>query len=110
MAFGRRAQWEALRTRAASSFTGSYQTLGTPLGHPAILLKISNNTSVDITISLDGTTDQIFIPDGTFTLYDINTNHQDENVFAAAKNTQFYVKGAMGTGDVYLEVIYSYRA
>lgn len=109
MAYGRRAQWEEIRTRAASTFNGSYQTLGSVLAHPAVLLKIINNSSVDVTISLDGSTDQIFIPDGTFTLYDINTNHQDENIFAAAAGTQFYVKGANGTGSVYLEVVYSYR-
>ena len=98
---------ETLRSRAASSFTGSYQTLGSVLSNMSRILKITNNTSVDVTISWDGTNDHEFLPIGTFVLLDETANAVPQSMLAAAKGTQFYVKAAAGTGTVYLSTYYA---
>lgn len=106
MSFAVRLLPEALRTVAASGFTGSYQTFGTPLAHQAALVKFVNNTSVTVTVSWNGTTDHDVYPMGSFTIYDVTSNTQRENGLYIAKGTQFYVKAAAGTGSIYLIVLY----
>lgn len=101
----RRAEYLDRQSRDASTFTGSYQTLGSALASPACLVKIVNNTTVDIDVSVDGVTDQDFVPAGSFFLYDLRANHGQEFDFVFQKGTQFYVNAAAGTGDVYLVAI-----
>lgn len=97
---------ETLRSRDSSTFTGSYQTLGSTLSHPGVLVKIVNNSTVAATISFDGVNDHDFIPANSFALYDIETNHGTYEQLSIAQFTQFYVKGSAGTGSVYLTVFY----
>lgn len=102
-----RITWEPLRSRAASTFTGSYQTLGTPLANPSFICKLVNNTSVDVTISIDGTTDIDIAPAGSFWLYDESKYISSTGpCIAIPKGTQFYVKGNAGTGSIYLVTQY----
>lgn len=102
-----RITWEPLRSRSATTFTGSYQTLGTPLAHPSFICKLVNNTSVDVTISIDGSTDIDVAPAGSFWLYDETRYVTGVGQSPAIpKGTQIYVKGAVGTGTVYLVTQY----
>lgn len=99
----RRAEYIARQSRDSSTFDNTYQTLGTSLASPAIVLKIINNSDQDIDVSTDGSTPEDFVPSGSFFLYDIRTNHGIEDQFAFDLGTQFYIKGAAaGTGSVYL--------
>lgn len=103
---------DAIRTKAAGSITGSYTTLGTALTRNWRMFKITNNTDGDLLISLDGTTDNIFVPAHSFTLYDLSTNAlnvQDSDWFVMQVGSQFYVKTstAATTGDIWVEGIYS---
>jgi hypothetical protein len=103
MAFTTRIAWETLRSVDSSTLSGSYVVLGTPLTHPAYKIKLVNNSTVLVTVSINGSTDIDVAPAGSFWLYDetISTNHE-----FLPQGTQIYIKGSAGTGSVYLAVQY----
>lgn len=98
---------EALRSRDSATFTGSYQTLGSPLAHASKIMKVTNNSTVLVTLSWDGTNDHEILPAGSFVLLDFTSNAGAAGLLVASKNTQFYVKGSAGTGSVYLSTYYA---
>lgn len=99
----RRAEYMASQSRDSATFDNTYQTLGSALSSPAILVKIVNDSAIDVDISTDGTTDHDFVPANGFVLYDLRANHGQEIDFAFPQGTQFYVKGSVvSTGLVYL--------
>lgn len=105
-------RFDTMRTVAAASITGSYAALGAPLTHNWRIFRITNNTDGDLLFSLNGTSDNMFVPAGSFVLYDLATNAQnvqDTDWFVMQINSQFYVKTstAATTGDVWIEGIYS---
>lgn len=106
-----RAQLEALRSLAFGGISGTYAAVGTAFANPVRLICITNNTEGDMLFSRDASTDELFIPAGSFKLFDISTNHravnQDDLVFEIG--TQFYVKQdtAPVSGSVYIEVLYA---
>lgn len=102
MAYSSRLAWETLRSRDSATFTGSYQTLGTPLDNPSYILKLVNNSTVLVTISIDGSTDIDIAPAGSFWLYDEGKVGGSSQTPAIPGGTQIYVKGSAGTGSVYL--------
>jgi hypothetical protein len=102
MAYTGRLAWETLRSRDSATFTGSYQTLGTALVNPSYILKLVNNSTVLVTISIDGTTDIDVAPSGSFWLYDEGKVGGSSQIPAIPAGTQIFVKGAAGTGSVYL--------
>ena len=92
-----------LQTIDSSTFTGSYQALGSAFSAPVRILKISNNSDKNITISWDGSTDHDFVPAQSFVLYDFGTQRGNAApAMDAAKGIQISVKGTTGTGLVYL--------
>lgn len=98
---------ETLRSRDSATFTGSYQTLGSPLSNTSRIIKVTNDSTVDVTFSWDGTNDHEFIPAGSFILLDFTANRAWDAVLVVAAQTQFYVSGAAGTGSVYLSSYYA---
>lgn len=98
---------EPLRSRDSATFTGSYQTLGTPITNPSRILKLTNNSTSLVTVSWDGSTDHEILPAATFVLLDESSNAVSNAVLSAAAATQFYVKGSAGTGLVYLSTYYA---
>lgn len=107
MAMGIRILPEELRTFDSSTFTGSYQAFGAALDNPTVILKIVNDSTVDVTISWDGATDNDIITAGSFFLYDITANRKTDDGFYIGKGTQFWVKGSAGTGNLYLVSFYA---
>lgn len=107
MSYTRKLRYETLRSRDSATFTGSYQTLGTPLANPASIVKLVNNSAVLVTISVDGVNDHDIAPASSFWLYDVTSDSPPESgsIFTA-KGTQYYIKGAASTGSVYLVVQY----
>ena len=101
-----RVKFEALRSINSATFTGSYQALGSPLAHDPFLVKMVNNSTVPVTVSLDGVTDQDICPAGSFFLYDEQANSAREGGLRIPSGTQVWVKGAAGVGSVYLVVQY----
>lgn len=100
MAYTTRLSWETLRSVDSATFAASYVTLGGPLLHPAYILKLVNNSTVLVTISIDGTTDIDVAPANSFWLYDEDEGNPSHESIPAG--TQIYVKGSAGTGLVYL--------
>lgn len=101
MGYTSRIAWETLRSIDSATFTGSYQALGTPLTHPSYICKLVNNSTVLVTISIDGTNDMDIAPASSFWLYD-EAKYSAPSIQFLPKGTQFYVKGSAGTGSVYL--------
>lgn len=103
---------DALRSVAFGSITGSFTALGTALTHTWRMFKITNTTDKDMIISFDGTTNNLIVPAGSFTLYDIATNappvSENDNLLVGI-GTQFYVKyvAAPSSGTIYLEGLYA---
>lgn len=109
-----RARFEALRVRAglAPVISNVYLAIGTPLTQPARIIKISNETDINVLITTDITLDMDFIPANGFILYDLGSNKASVSpTLEFARGTQFYVKRADAvdstSGSVYLTVIYS---
>lgn len=106
MAYSNRIKWETLRSIDSTTFTGSYQNLGTPLQNPGYIVKLVNNSTVLVTISIDGTNDVDIAPAGSFWLYDESKAGVNSAFPALPMGTQIMVKGSVGTGLVYLVVQY----
>lgn len=64
--FTRRLNYETRRSIDSSTFTGSYQNLGGPLLFPASLIKLVNNSTVLIDVSIDGVNDHDVAPANSF--------------------------------------------
>lgn len=103
MGYTTRIAWETLRSIDSATFTGSYQALGTPLAHPSYICKLVNNSTVLVTISINGSTDIDIAPAGSFWLYDEAKTEAHEGL---PQGTQIFVKGIAGTGSVYLVTQY----
>lgn len=102
MAYTQRLTWETLRSIDSATFTGSYQNLGTPLLFPSYICKLVNNSTVLVTISIDGINDMDVAPAGGFWLYDEGKVGVGGGFPALPEGTQIMVKGSAGTGSVYL--------
>ena len=59
---GVRVFYEALRSINSATFTGVYQALGTVLAHNPFLIKMVNNSTVPVTVSIDGIVDHDICP------------------------------------------------
>lgn len=97
-----------LRSVAHGSISGSYVALGSKFAHPMRILHFVNQTDGDLIISFDGIADNLFIPAGSFVLYDFCANEDPSLPFYVSNNTQIYVKqsSAPSSGSVYLMAFY----
>lgn len=103
---------DAYRTKNFAMITASYTTVGAAVEHNWRAFRITNNTNGDMIFSLDGTTNNLFVPANSFVLYDISTNSTPLSVtdnLLVQLGTQFYVKYSTvpTAGDVYIEGIYA---
>jgi hypothetical protein len=101
MSYTTRIAWETLRSVNSTGFSGTYVTLGGPLLHPSYKCKLVNNSTVLVTVSIDGATDIDVAPANSFWLYD-EAAFGIPSIQFLPQGTQFYVKGSAGTGLVYL--------
>lgn len=106
------ARADSIRTLAFGSITGSYVAVGAAITHNWRIFKITNDTDGDLLVSFDGTTDNLFIPAMSFTLYDLSTNAPplaEVDNLVLGINTQFYVKESTAPtkGAVWIEGIYA---
>jgi len=112
MSFTNKAQVDVLRTIAFGTVSATFVPVGTPLAFPARIICFTNTSAVDLIFSMDGVTDQLIVPAGSFKLFDVTTNHRPVNQddFCFSNGTQWYVRypaGAPTTGAVYIEVVYA---
>lgn len=94
--------WETLRSVDSATFAGAYVAVGTPFRHPSSICKVVNNSTVLVTVSIDGTTDIDVVPAGSFFLYDAR-----ETGSPIQQGTQILVKGSAGVGLVYVVTQYN---
>lgn len=93
MAVSLKANIDTLRSVAFGSITNTYAALGTPLGHQTRIIHFINDTDAGVFISTDGTNNMLYIPAGSFILYDLTTNRESAaSTFVFAVGTQFYIK------------------
>ena len=97
-----------LKSIDSSTFTGSYQAINsTGIPNPCFILKITNNSSKDVTVSYDGTNDHEFVPTLSSLLLNFEAGSQPRaNVALFPVGKVVYVKGAAGAGLVYLSGYY----
>jgi hypothetical protein len=96
---------DTLRSAAGGSW-GTYQTLGTALAKAARIVKFTNNGTVDVFVSWDGTNNHEILPMGSFLLLDVASNKQLANTLYIRAGTQFYVKSVSGAAGAASDVIY----
>lgn len=102
--FKLRVSAEALRS--GSILDGAYHNLGTAFDNPIRIVKITNPSSADCTISYDGgTTDNEIVPAGSYLLLDLNANKDTNCDYVFPVGTQFAYKGS-GAGTIYLSAYY----
>lgn len=99
---------DAYRSLGFGSISGSFAAVGLPFAHPMRLIKIINTCNTDMIISFDGTTNNDYIPAGSFSLYDLCTNDTDFKGWFFRIGTQVYVKqaSAPASGSVYVIALY----
>lgn len=109
--FTTKAKVDVLRTTAFGSITGSYVAVGTPFAFQGRIICFTNTTNEDVLFSMDGSTDALIVPAGSFKLFDVTMNHRPVNMddFCFAIGTQWYVKytAAPSSGAIYIEVVYA---
>ncbi len=108
MAYTDRITWEPLRSIDSATLNGTYQTIGTALAHPGYIVKMVNNSTSLVTVSITGaaSSDIDVCPAGSFWLYDEGKVGQSSAFPSLPQGTQIFVKGSAGTGSIYLVVQY----
>jgi hypothetical protein len=106
MAYSEVMLYETLRSVDSTTFAGTYVALGGPLLHPTSIVKLVNNSTVLITVSIDGSTDVDVVPSNGYWLYDVTSDSSKQSHVFVPQGRQYFVKGANGTGLVYLVVQY----
>ncbi len=105
--------FDTLRSLGFAGISGTYATVGTPFTVQARIICFTNKTQGDMIFSTDNTVadGQIFVPAGTFKLYDLTANliPGKDDSFVVAEGTQFYVKQSTApvSGAVYIENVYA---
>jgi hypothetical protein len=97
-----------MTTFNSASVTGTYEPMITGgLAKACYLLRITNASSVSVTISYDGINDSDFIFTETANnipgIFNIQPN---SNVAQFPQGQQIYVKGTAGTGNIYIAGYY----
>ncbi len=85
---------------------GTYTSFGTPLVNPSYICKLVNNSNILVIISIDGKTDIDVAPGNSFWLYDESKQAAYSNFPSLPAGTQFFIKGAIGVGSIYLVTQY----
>lgn len=101
-----RVSWEILRSLDSATMVSSsvFYNVGTPLLYPSYKLKLVNNSTVLVTISIDGVNEYDVAPSNSFWLYDeTQAMFSNSNIPAIPAGTQISCKSAsVGTGSIYL--------
>ena len=98
-----------LASKNTATLTGGYAVVSTGLTEACFLLRITNDSNRDLTISYDlGVTDHDYVVSGTSLEINAQTNSSPSGKVALfRKGLPIYVKAAAGTGYVYIAGYYS---
>ena len=98
-----------LSTVAASTLTGVYVPLNSGLPFPCFHIRITSTSTTSITVSYDGGVtdhDIIPLPGGTIVVNGQTNSQPQSHIALFAKGTVISIKGAVGTGNIYLSGYY----
>lgn len=86
--------FEAARTLAFGSLSGTYADVGAVTANAWYVFTIFNDTDVAVTVSPDdGTTDAFDLPAGASVTYDLSSNRaEDGQAYHIPKGSQFQAK------------------
>ncbi len=110
MAYGTRAQFEAIREVAFGSIGANYAAIGTAITDHAREVRIVNGTDDEVYISIDGTTDHIRMAANSFYVIDFSSNKiRDDGLFLPIGTifSQKRVSGAPTSGALWIEVLFA---
>jgi hypothetical protein len=102
-----RLAFEAERSLAFGSISGTYAKVGGALAHPIRILVLQNQTDVAVTFSFDGTNDTITLQSKIAFTFDLTANKTSQNSLLLGQGTQIWVKGSPGSGSVYMSAFYA---
>jgi len=93
----------------ATTFDGTYKVINTNgLDKACSIIRIINDSAVDVTVSYDGSTDHDYIPTAKELQLPAQANAQPNNYASLMPlGTKIYVKAATSTGLVYLAGYYN---
>lgn len=101
--------FEPIKELAFGGISAVYAPLGAATTHEVRMFRIANDTEGDMYITTNLSQDEMFLSSGTFVLYDLQANKDDEDgKFVLKVGTQFYVKQSTApvSGSVRAECIY----
>lgn len=99
---------DGLRSLAFGSISGTYANIGSPFAHPMRIMMAQNLTDSLCTFSFDGgNNDNFVLPAGGQLIIDVSSDEFQQNGFIISVNTQMAVKGAPGSGGVYISAFYA---
>lgn len=101
-------RFDAVRSVAFGAITNSYLPIGSRLSHAMRVLHFINATDGDMMISFDGTTDNAPVIADSFSLYDLTSDEDSNEMFRYEIGTQIYIKflTAPSKGTFYIVAIY----
>ena len=85
-------RFDAVRSIAIASTSGSYVKLGTAFGHAMRVLHFINDSNGTYMLSFDGTTDNFPLVESSFTLYDLTSDQDANEMFRYEKGSQLWIK------------------
>lgn len=103
-----RATFDALRSATTASIGTNYAIIGSASSYPIVAVKFTNLTNGDVVVSLDGSTDMLYVAANAFTLFDLRTNAAFNTDYMMPVGTAFFVKdgSVIGTsGTFYIETL-----
>ena len=95
-----KARFQALKSIDTSTFTGSYQLVGT-FDAPVRILVMVNGSNMAVTVSFDGTNDHAYFGASNATPQQFNfgdARGTSSNALDLPKGTAVYAKGTAGIG------------
>ena len=111
MAYGIRADFEAVREVAFGGVGAAYAALGTGTDDYIRIVSIINSTDADIYVSTDGTTNHFRIASGTGQIIDLTTNRASKATgLFLERGTIFYQKHAgvaPTSGNLWIQTVFA---
>lgn len=101
-----RAVFDTERTVSAP-FSGTFQTLGSPLTHNPVIIIFDNQSSVAVALSVDGVNTWKTFTSGEAMLLDMRSNRGSAPTYTIDKGTQFFALGSAGTGLFSIAILYA---
>lgn len=101
------AHWDTELSIAASTFTGSAQSIGTLTNLPVILFVTNDTNQTVFFTDNNGSTKGKTMIAGERWLMDCRANNGTASAFSFPIGTTFYATGTAGTGTFYVSVIYA---